>query len=582
MVCLVEMDVPNLFKQPIRWFYFLISLFAASLFFYFLPQDPPVDGAELAKWYSVLPPLVAVGVALFFRNLVVALSAAFVTGSILTFGDVPLLIIPKALEYFIWNNLVDGFSLTIIAFLFFLVGMIHVAYRSGGIHGLVDKLTVFARGPRSTKLVTTLAGFVIFFDDYSNTVLVGSTMKTLSDKYRVSREKLAYLVDSTTAPIAGLAALSTWIAFEIFLFSGVATKLGLAEGGYAIFIKIIPYRFYCWGTLIFLFISSASNRDFGPMYKAERRAATTGKVLRDGARPLVAEKGDHLEPPEGQKRLWSLGVLPIVWVLIAIFGGLILVGRYRILAEGGGFSFVSLSDFRNAFGYATNPVYGETGSMGILALSALTGGILAIGLAVGRGVISFKTAGKAYLQAIPTLWMAVFILIMAWAMKEICTENGLGTDRYLISLMGDSLPLWVLPLATFLLSASVAFSTGTSFGTMGILIPVILPLAYNMGAYDGDGNLAFWLTAAAILDGAIFGDHCSPISDTTVLSSISTGCDHIDHVETQMVYALTVMVIVSVVGYLAISGGLPLWSFFVSFPLIAAAVFAVIGKNVVK
>ncbi len=574
-------ELIQLLTRPRRVIGFLFCLSAASLLFAVLPQQLVEGKAVEGQWYSVLPPLVAVSVALFFRNLVLALAAAFLTGAFLTFGLNPFFALPRAFYTFIWSNLVNGFNISIFVFLFALVGMIHVTYRSGGIHGLAEKLMVIARGPRSTKLATFFAGLIIFFDDYSNTVVVGSTMRKLSDRWKISREKLAYLVDSTAAPIAGLAMLSTWIAFEVFLFSQMAGGLGLEEGGYAVFIKSVPYRFYCWGTLIFVLFTCLSNRDFGPMYRAEIRAARSGKVLRDGAQPLISERNENLEPDPGQRHLASVAAIPIIWVIGSIFTGILLIGRHRILEDGGTFSLLSPADWRNAFGYATNPAYGEAGSMLILALAAISGGILAIALAVGRRVVTFGKAFKAYWQAIPTMRMAAFILIMAWSMKEICT-TGLHTDQYLISLLGNRLPVWILPLLTFFIASGIAFSTGTSFGTMGILIPVILPLAYSLGAYDEASKLYFWLTAAAILDGAIFGDHCGPISDTTVLSSIATGCDHIDHVETQVVYAVSVMFMVAMTGYLAVGFGLPLWSFFTLFPLLAILLLVVIGKRVVQ
>jgi Na+/H+ antiporter NhaC len=568
----------TLLRNPKRLIGFAVSVGLACIVFYLLPQRS-FEGQDLnGQWFSVLPPIVAIAAALFFRNLVVALTAAFLTGAFLTYGWNPFVVLPNAINAFVIKNLVDGFNISIFVFLFALVGMIHVIYRSGGIHGMAEKLVVVARGRRSAKLVTILSGFIIFFDDYSNTIVVGSTMRKLTDRWKISREKLAYLVDSTTAPIAGLAILSTWIAFEVFLFSQMSRELGLEEGGYEIFIKIVPFRFYCWGTLIFLVISSISDRDFGPMYKAEKRAYETGEVLREGAQLIVSEKNENLEPEIGQRYLARNAVFPILWVIFSIFFGILILGRYRMFGEGVEFSFGEIADWREAFGYATNPSFGEAGSMLVLAVAAITGGLLAILMAAFSRVLAPKKALKAYGQAIPTLWMAAFILIMAWSMKEICT-TGLNTDEYLISLLGDRLPVWILPLLTFFIASGMAFATGTSFGTMGILIPVVLPLAYSLGAYDSDSHLLFWLTSAAILDGAIFGDHCSPVSDTTVLSSIATGCDHIDHVSTQVVYSLTVMALSAFLGYLSIGFGLPLWLFFVLFPLMTLGILFVFGKK---
>ncbi|MCB1121928.1 MAG: hypothetical protein KJT03_10290, partial [Verrucomicrobiae bacterium] len=478
----------KLLRRPARLIGFFATLAVASLIFYLLPQRSFEGQTLTGQWYSVLPPLVAVSVALFFRNLVIALTAAFLTGTFLTFGLNPFVALPKAFDVFLLENLRNGFNIFIFVFLFGLVGMIHVTYRSGGIHGLAEKLTLFARGRRSTKLATFCSGLVIFFDDYSNTVVVGSTMRKLTDRWNISREKLAYLVDSTTAPIAGLAMLSTWIAFEVFLLSEMARATGIPEGGYSIFIKSVPFRFYCWGTIMFLVLNSITDRDFGPMLKAERRAAEKGQVLREGAQLIVSEKNEILEPDKDQRRLARNAALPIIWVIGAIFVGILLVGSHRMSVEGIPFTFSSLTDWRQAFGFATNPAYGEAGSMLILAIAAITGGVWAILLAAASRVLKPRTAVKAYLQAFPTLWMAAFILIMAWGMKEICT-TGLQTHEYLISLLGDRLPIWSLPILTFFIASGIAFATGTSFGTMGILIPVILPLAYSMGAYTEESTL---------------------------------------------------------------------------------------------
>ena len=571
----------SLIQKYKRWAYFLASLALVCLVFSHLPlQDlEGLEGQVIGDWTSILPPLLAVLVALFFRSLVLALTSAFFLGAFLAFGPLPWIALPAAVRDFVWSNLVDQFNLFIFLFLFSLVGMIHVTYRSGGIQGLVNQLQKVARGPRSTKLATMISGLAIFFDDYSNTVVVGSTMRGLSDRWQVSREKLAFIVDSTTAPIAGLAVISTWIAFEVFLLAQITEQLHLLEGGYAIFVKIIPFRFYCWGTLIFVFLSSALDRDFGPMLWAETRAALEGKVMRDGAKPIVRENRRALEPDPSKPQRWYNAGLPLILVIFGILGGILGIGGVRLLESGESFSVLSLSGWRAAFEAATNPIYGQAGAMAILFLASLAGGLVAVVMAVSQKILSLKSALVAYLQAIRTMKMAIFVLVMAWAMKEICT-SALHTDTFLISLLGERLPLWTLPLLTFSIASGMAFATGTSFGTMAILIPVILPLAHAMGAYEEANQLIFWLTAAAVLDGAIFGDHCSPISDTTVLSSISTGCDHIDHVETQMVYAMTTMILASITGYLALALGLPRWSFFVFFPVLCLGILLIAGKRI--
>ena len=580
----MRMEERPYWRRPIRWITFCLISLAVCLLLANLPTDTEIvpEGSKVGHWSSLLPPLTAIAVAICFHSLIWALSVAFALGCALAFYPDFLRALPLGIREFIWSNLTGQFNLYIFLFLFALVGMIHVVYRSGGIHGLVAVVSRIARGPRSTKIATMAAGLLIFFDDYSNTVVVGSTMKKLSDRWRISREKLAYIVDSTTAPIAGLAPLSTWIAFEIWLLGSVSVELDLGIGGYAMFMTMLPFRFYCWGTLAMVFLTSALGRDFGPMHRAEQRAAVEGRLAAPDARLLVAEGAEEMEPIPGKPQRWVNAALPLGIVILGALGGILFLGRYRLLEAGSEFSFLELSSWRDAFGATTDPTYGGGGAMQIFFLASVAAGAIAVLMALSQRILSPWQSARAYLRAIPTLWMAIFILTMAWAMKDVCTNEkfGLHTDTYLISLIGTRLPVEFLPLVVFLASSAMAFATGTSFGAMGVLIPIVLPLAHAMGAFAGADGLLFWLAAAAVLDGAIFGDHCSPISDTTVLSSISTGCDHIDHVTTQMVYALTTMAMASVIGYFGVALGMPIWLFFIGLPCATVALLLALGKRI--
>ncbi len=573
-------DIPH-WKNPRRWLVFAGLLAIVCIVFALLPTTRPESLGDrvVGHWSSVLPPVVAVLVALCFHTLVGALIAGFVAGCLLTYWPGVLTALPRGAQAFIWINLQQQFNLYIFGFLFALIGMIHVAYRGGGIHGLVKVVERVAKGPRSTRVATFLAGLIVFFDDYSNTVVVGSTMRALSDRWRVSREKLAYLVDSTAAPVAGLALLSTWIAFEVFLLNDTGTGLGLKEDGYAMFVSMLPFRFYCWGTLAFVILTSALGRDFGPMYAAEHRAAVEGKLLRDGARPLTRGSGAGLAPPEDAPRRWFNAVVPLLVVVLGTLGSILVLGRAKVLASGSTFSLLSSADWRAAFGMVTNPAVTPGGAMKVLFCTSLAGGVTAIALVTAQRILTLRQALACYARAIPTLGMAFFILLMAWGMSKICT-TGVHTDTYLISLMGERVPLAVFPLLVFLVASGMAFATGTSFGTMGILIPMVLPLAHALGAYEEQNQVIFWLASAAILDGAIFGDHCSPISDTTVLSSIAAGCDHIDHVSTQIPYALTVMGLAALLGYGPVALGMPGWTYFILLPAAIAGILFTLGRRV--
>lgn len=592
-------------RRPERWLAFLLAMLGVCSFLVVIPVSEvapldssiPVTQGEATNfldqlrassteklfhghWTSLMPPLIAVMVAVFFRSLVFALLSAFVAGSLLSFGLNPFAAAILGFNDFVLERIVSRFSLYIFLFLFALVGMVNVMARNGGLEGLVSKLERLAKGPRRAKLTISLAGLLFFFDDYSNTVVVGNTMRKLSDRWRISREKLAYLVDSTTAPVAGIAFLSTWIAFETSLLGEQAQLLGIDESGYGLFMSMAPMRFYCIGTLIFVFMTSALGRDFGPMLAAERRSAETGKVNADESEPLGIQPAGPLAPDPDTPRRWFNAAIPIGVVFFGILLGIMWLGASRLGSNGEAYSWFEFGSWREAFGAAVfNPDDANgPGVMPVLFLASVSAGVVAIALTIGQRILTPRSTVQAYVAGLPTMWMAIFILVMTWSMQAICAN--LGTAEYLMALLGDRMPLWSLPLFTFFIASAMAFATGTSWGAMGILIPIILPLAVELGAYQPGTEVIFLLTAAAILDGSIMGDHCSPISDTTVLSSISSGCDHIQHVNTQFLYALVTMGLSGLFGYLAVSGGLPLWVFYLCFPAATVGLLFLVGQRV--
>lgn len=529
-------------------------------------------------WTSLLPPLLAIMIAAFFRTMVGALVSAFAVGSFLSYGLNPLATAVLGVNDFLIRPALSQFSILIILFLMSLVGMVHVMSRSGGLNGLVKIMEKLAKGRRRAKVAIGLSGLLIFFDDYSNTVVVGTTMRKLSDRWKISREKFAYLVDSTTAPVAGLALLSTWVAFEIYLLGDVAAKHDVGLSGYGMLIEMVPLRFYCIGTLIFVFMSSASGRDFGPMLSAERRAFHEGKVLDDSHRLLAPENEEDDEANAAPR--WQNAVVPVLVLLFGIVVGILILGQNRLQQAGDLNSLATLEGWRAAFGAAVyDPTGGsDAGVMPAMLIASLTAGFIAVVLPLAQGVLKVRDVLKSYSRALSTLWMAIFVLAMAWAMREIC--DNLGTADYLIAMLGGSIPIWMLPLLTFLIAAVMSFATGSSWATMGILIPMLMPLAVEMGALETEGLIIYLLTAAAILDGAIFGDHCSPISDTTVLSSLSSGCDHIAHVNTQLYYALATVTFSCAFGYVSVAHGMPNWAFYILYPVAVFGLLRLFGRKV--
>ncbi len=534
------------------------------------------DGAELTKltksmpvsdWTSLLPPLLAIILAICIRRVLLSLALAIWLGAMLSHGWNPLTSAWYGAYHYIWGNFLGAFSLLILGFVFVLVGMVNVINRGGGMAGVVGKITKVARCARTACLSAACMGVLIFFDDYTNTIVVGTTMRSFTDKMRVSREKLAYIVDSTSAPLAGLALLSTWIGFEVIQLQHVADFLGIGESGYGLFLKALPFRFYCIFTIVFVFMVVILRRDFGPMLAAERRAAIEGKLTEPDVDHTVDSMIRAADPKPGVPERWYNAAIPVLTVLLLLIGGILWRGSQLIMASGGHFSF-TLAGIRECF----IKVGGDGDMLFMLMLGAsIAGAVVASLLTLAQRILMPMDILKAFLSGWKIL-PAALILIFAWSIQQVCDE--LGTALFLSSLIKDTFSPTVLPIVIFVLSAAVAFSTGTSFGTMGLMLPTVAPLAYTLGS-----PAVFVMSLGSVLDGSIFGDHCSPISDTTVLSSLSSSCDLVDHVETQMPYAVLCMIVAAGCGYLPAAMGLsplPLYAVGIA---VLFAVLMLIGRN---
>ena len=453
---------------------------------------------------------------------------------------------------FVWSPLSDSFQLFILAFTVSLIGMVRVVAVAGGTRGIAESLARRARGRSTARLATWLLGLAIFFDDYANTLVVGTTMRPVCDRLRISREKLAYLVDSTAAPVAGLAVISTWIGYEVGLLQDAMDGLGTGVSGYELFFHALTSRFYCWLAILFVGATVLLRRDAGPMLAAERRAATRGEVLRPGSVPLTGAGAErNLEPPEGITPDWRLAAAPVLVVVIGV-----ILGMQWDTWEHPEVRGVRAEGILGA-AYWTAVLSNAAGAK-VMFLAAVAGSVTAFLLAVTRRrsdrsrAIPARAALRAWIGGVTGFHRALVILVLAWAIKEAC--SAVDTSGYLLAALGDSMPAELLPVLVFLLAAAVAFSIGTSWTTMAILLPTTLPLAHALG-----GLPTTVLVAAAVLDGAIFGDHCSPISDTTVLSSVAAGCDHLDHVKTQVPYAVGIMSVAALFGYVGTAAAYPAW-----------------------
>jgi Na+/H+ antiporter NhaC len=485
-------------------------------------------------WITLLPPLIAILLALLFRQVIPALAAGIWAGAWICYAG-PFTGALRAIDHYIIKALADSDHVSIIIFSLLLGGMVGIVSRSGGMIGLVEALTPRATNSRRGQLVTWLLGILVFFDDYANTLLVGNTMRPVTDRLKISREKLAYIVDSTAAPVSSVALVSTWIGYEVSLIGDSLKAIGSDPSkAYSIFLQSLPYRFYPILALVFGLLVACSLRDFGPMLKAERRASK-GKTFADAALPLSDFDGAALQPPAGKPRRWLNAVIPVLVVLIVTFAGLWFTGRSAFI-EGaeplGGLQSIG-------------QIFGAGDSFKALLWGSMAGCLAALLLSKTEGILSLAEGLAAWLNGIKSMTTAVVILILAWSIAAICSD--LNTSGYMVTSLSDHLAPGMLPAIVFILAALTSFATGTSWGTMGILIPLTVPTAYGVAQAAGlDPEAAHRILLGAVssvLAGAIFGDHCSPISDTTILSSMSSGCDHVDHVRTQLPYALVVGVV---------------------------------------
>ena len=473
---------------------------------------------------SLLPVVVAIGLALTTRKVLLSLFAGVLTAAAVAKGahpwDTAVYVVNPLLKGSVWD--LDHAKVTFFSLL--IAATVALLGRGGATEALVEVMARVAGTRRRGLLATWAAGLVVFFDDYANCLIVGNAMRPLTDRLRISREKLAYLVDSTAAPVATLAIVSTWVGYEVGLMDQGLEAAGLDESAYAFFLEGIPWRFYPWLALVFGLAIAGSGRDFGPMRRAEERA------LRGGG--PMADAGGDVPPPS---RVW-LAATSLVVLIGGTMVSLWVQGVGAVGADARLFEVIGGADGYNAM------MHGALGAWGVA-------------MAVGLGMRAYGIADalRTSVLGMMALGEALAVLYLAWALGA--GIQSLGAADALVALVGPALPLWALPGSVFIVSAAIAFATGTSFGTMAVLVPLVIPLAATMGA-DRSVLLA---ASAAVLSGATWGDHCSPISDTTVLSATGSGCDLAEHVTTQMPYALASGAIALLLGSLPAGFGINPW-----------------------
>ena len=499
----------------------------------------------MAGGWSLLPALLAIGLALGLRQVLVALFAGVIAGAAMLSGRIDLAIF-DAFDVAV-GALADPDHTKVVVFTLLMGGLVGLVTANGGARGLLAWLGGGAKTPRQSLLTTWFLGMLVFIDDYASSLLVGSTMRPVTDRWRISREKLSYVVDSTAAPITSLALVSTWVGYELSVMQDALDGAEIGYGAYRVFLEGLASRFYPWFALAFVGLVAWTGRDFGPMRKAEQRARATGDVLRPGGTPLM--DADALAVDEARPRAW-LGAVPIGVLLATVGAVLAITGLEGVRADPTTWADARAGGWMRALG----ALLGEAASFDALVYGSGLGAVTGVIASVAARALTVEGAVEAVVRGMRATLVAVLVLVLAWSIGDVMSR--LQAGPYLASALGSALPAWSLPTLTFLCAALLAFATGTSWGTMAILFPVITPLLATHADASGFEPLLFG-TCSSVLAGAVFGDHCSPISDTTVLSSVACAADHVDHTRTQAPYALTVAGVAIACGTLPLGFGVP-------------------------
>ena len=487
----------------------LVLMFAITVFG--AEQTEEYVPAVYATFWALVPPVVAIGLALITKEVYSSLFIGVLMGGILYSGFSFEGTITHIFEDGMINVLSDSYNVGILIFLVILGTMVCLMNRAGGSAAFGQFAADHIKGRVGAELATILLGCLIFIDDYFNCLTVGSVMRPVTDKFKVSRAKLAYLIDATAAPICIIAPISSWAAAVTGFVEG--------EDGFSIFVRAIPYNFYAILTIVMMIGMVLLRTEFGSM-KFHEKNALKGDLYTTPGRPYDTEK-----QPEVSVRGTVLDLLiPIISLIICCMVGMLYTG-----------GFFSGEDFVTAFSQSD-------ASLG-LTMGSFFGLLITIGLYQVRRVLKFSECMACIPEGFKSMVPAIMILSFAWTLKAM--TDSLGADVYVATVVASSARSFLnfLPAIIFVVGCFLAFATGTSWGTFGILIPIVVAV------FENSNPDLMIISISACMAGAVCGDHCSPISDTTIMASAGAQCEHVNHVTTQLPYAVTAAA-VSFISYI--------------------------------
>ncbi|MCR2122281.1 Na+/H+ antiporter NhaC family protein [Campylobacter upsaliensis] len=552
--------------------------------------------AEFYGFITLLPPFIAIILAFITKDVILSLFMGVLSGTFLLSLASNIFFVDTIALINIYDTLVESFSKIIsyvlkstsdpvnagiILQILCIGGLVALITKMGGAKAIALQFAKRAKTAISVQLNTWFIGLLIFFDDYANLLIVGPIMRPLADKFKISREKFAFIIDSTAAPVAGIAIISTWIGLEVSLIKNAYASIGIDNiSAFGIFVETIPYRFYNIFMLFFVALTAIMGREFGSMYAAQIRAKTTGQIApvsKSAALDTAELEDQFLAPKDGIKIRAFDAIIPVMTLIILAILGFyfngfsVLEGEELANAKANPLSFETL---RSAFGSADSSI--------VLFQAALFAAIVAIFIGVRRRIFNIKEAIETWIYGWKTMIFTIVLLLLAWSLSSIVKD--LGTSTFITHLLADKLPEFILPATIFAFASLISFAIGTSYGTMGVLMPLAVPLAFEVAKLNGLEGEALHhymvLNISCVLTGAIFGNHCSPISDNVILSSMSAKCDHMEHVRTQIPYALFICAISLFTGYIPTALGLSVWLVLPLNFILIALLLRIIGKKV--
>lgn len=521
-------------------------------------EEPPPTPASVYGAWGFMPPLITIVLAIWWRQVIPALAfGVLVAAYMLVFIDPPDTAVAvvfggivMAVDEFLIGALRSESHLKIITFTLLIGGIVGVIAANGGTRAVVHGVASWASNRKRGQIATWFAGLLVFFDDYANAMIVGPSMQPIADRLKISRAKLAYLVDSTAAPVASVALVGTWVGAEVGFIDGGLQQLTerpefLANmNAYQAFLASIPYRYYAWLALVMVFLIGFFNRDFGPMRRAEIELEP----------PTYSGATDESVMGSDRGRSW------FAWAPIIV----LVVGTMVLMGVTGYYGYHEALDKGELEDQPLSPVQlivENADTHDSVLYASLAALVVAILISLTTRTLNLGQCMEAATQTMARMTSTLLVLVMAWTLSGAMRDLELGiVGQQLLEEMNFQ-PIW-LPLLVFVMACVISFATGTSWGTMGILCPTVIVVAAALmdDMPPAEALPLFYAAVGAVLAGAVFGDHCSPISDTTVLSSIATGCALEKHVWTQIPYALTVAIVSMLSGEVLVRwANLPPW-----------------------